>query len=261
MIPIMHSRLLDFIRGGLALGFTLCAGLGVFLLQMATLGLIRRQVASGFMNWYGSIALWIMGVRVHVEGAERLAAHRPCILTWNHVSTMEIGLIPFLMPRNSTVLAKSEFMRYPFLGQGAWALGFVGVKREKKQHAHKAIAKAARNVTNEGISIVIAPEGTRSRDGHLQEFKMGAMHLALATRAPLVSIVIHGAHNIWPRHSWAPSPGDVWVRVLEPVMTEDFTLENLREKGAALEGRYRAASAELSELYPTGVPIPLEGEE
>lgn len=255
MIHAMISSALDFIRGSLALLFTLVAGFGVIVLQAVTLGLMRRRIASWFVNWYGGIALSIMRTRVHVEGREHLKAHCPCILTFNHASTLEVALIPSLMPPNSTVLAKSEFLRYPIIGQASWALGFVGVKREKKEAAHKAIGKAARGVTEEGISIVIAPEGTRSRDGHLLPFKMGAMHLALETRVPIVSIVAHGTHNIWPRHSWSPTPGDVWVRILEPVDTSDFTRENLREKGAELEERYHEAMADLGELHPAGVPI------
>jgi len=255
MIHAMISSAFEFIRGSLALLFTLVAGFGVMVLQLVTLGLMRRPIASWFLNWYGGIALWIMGTRVHVEGRQHLTAYCPCILTFNHASTMEVALIPALMPPNSTVLAKQEFLHYPIIGQASWALGFVGVKRQKKEEAHKAIEKAARSVTERGISIVIAPEGTRSKDGNLQSFKMGAMHLALATGVPIVSIVAHGAHNIWPRHSWSPTPGDVWIRVLEPVETHDFTRENLREKGAELEERYREALSDLGELHPAGVPI------
>ena len=82
-------------------------------------------------------------------------------------------------------------------------------------------------VKEKGLSIWIWPEGTRSLDGKLIPFKKGFVHLALATGLPVVPVIVHGAHKVWPAKTMQFYPGEVKVEVLDPIKTDDWNRETV----------------------------------
>ena len=82
-------------------------------------------------------------------------------------------------------------------------------------------------VKAKGLSIWIWPEGTRSLDGKLIPFKKGFVHLALATGLPVVPVIVHGAHKVWPAKTMQFYPGEVKIEVLDPIKTNDWNRETV----------------------------------
>ncbi|HND32367.1 MAG TPA: 1-acyl-sn-glycerol-3-phosphate acyltransferase, partial [Myxococcota bacterium] len=85
------------------------------------------------------------------------------------------------------------------------------------------------------------PEGTRSRDGKIKDFKKGFAHMALATGLPVVPVVVSGVQRAWRHGSWAIHPTKVRVQVLDPIYPTDWTTENLDEKVKMVHDRMEAA--------------------
>ena len=88
------------------------------------------------------------------------------------------------------------------------------------------------------LTVVIAPEGTRTAVGVLGPFKAGVFHLALESKAPIVPLVIHGAEQLQPRGQYFAHPGTVVARILRPISTQGFREDNLTDQAADLRQRY-----------------------
>ncbi len=124
-------------------------------------------------------------------------------------------------------MAKKELVRVPFFGQAYWLAGHLLIDRGNRTSAIAGMNKTAALVENNGLSIWMWPEGTRSRDGRLGIFKKGFAHLALATKLPIRPIIVHDAHMYWPARSFQMRPGPLRVELLDDIDTNDWTLENL----------------------------------
>ena len=161
----------------------------------------------------------------------------------NHQSHLDIPVLYATLPSPTIrMLGKKELFRIPIWGRGLRAAEFIEVDRSNHARAIKSIEYAARLV-RDGVSIYLAPEGTRSRDGSIGALKKGGFHLALATGAPIVPVAIRGTIDILPRGSRVMKTGqrvDVTIgapisvegRELSALMTEvrDFLVNNV-ERG------------------------------
>ena len=121
-----------------------------------------------------------------------------------------------------------------------WLADVAYVDRTDKVAAREALAPALESLES-GTSLVIAPEGTRSPTPRLLPFKKGAFHLAMQAQVPMVPVVIRNAGEIMPAHSMILTPGTVQVRVLAPVPTAGWSVENLDEQVALVEQLYADA--------------------
>jgi len=135
-------------------------------------------------------------------------------------------------------VVKREALRYPIIGWGIRVLGILPLDRSDLAAAKATLARAAERMQREGLSAIIAPEGARSRSGFLQPFKLGAFHLALQSRAPIVPMIIGNANRLLPVGSFCCVPGTVVVRVLEPVSSSEYRPDNLRTEAAKLMAIY-----------------------
>ena len=117
----------------------------------------------------------------------------------NHQSHLDIPMLYATLPSPTIrMLGKKELFRIPLWGRGLRAAEFIEVDRSNHARAVQSIEHAARLV-RDGVSIYLAPEGTRSRDGRIGKLKKGGFHLALETRAPIVPVAIRGTIDILPR--------------------------------------------------------------
>jgi 1-acyl-sn-glycerol-3-phosphate acyltransferase len=154
------------------------------------------------------IAMAILGIRTVVIGDQYIQRDRAALYTVNHASNVEPPVI-FAVLRELTprlkVVYKAVLRKLPILGRGFDAVGFVPIERENRERATQAIDQAARSV-QAGNSLLMFPEGTRSRTGVLLPFKKGAFVLAIKAQAPVVPTAIFGAARamrpgsplIWP---------------------------------------------------------------
>ncbi|MBA2540375.1 MAG: 1-acyl-sn-glycerol-3-phosphate acyltransferase [Deltaproteobacteria bacterium] len=182
----------------------------------------------------------MLDVKLTATGAERVPSGRSYVYMSNHQSHLDIPMLYATLPSPTIrMLGKTELFQIPLWGRGLRAAEFIEVDRSNHDKAMKSIAHAAKLI-RDGVSIYLAPEGTRSRDGRIGALKKGGFHLALDTGTPIVPVGIQGTIDILPRgsklmHTGVPvkvtigAPIPVEGRELEGLMAEvrDFLIKNV----------------------------------
>lgn len=209
-----------------------------------TLGLFRHRLINVFAPLYGRPLLWLAGIRVQTRGMAHLGTPSGRIVAFNHNSFLEVLLISALNVPRFTWLGKRSFFFLPVLGQGMWLLGGHFIDRGHKRKAHASIQRLGAALRHHRLSAFVAPEGTRSRTGQLQPFKLGLFHMALDTGAPVVPMVIYGVHDLLQPDDWKVSPGTIRVEVHPPIDTSGWTREGLHAEADALHADYARWLAE-----------------
>lgn len=189
----------------------------VLVALLTSKGAQRHERATRLVHWWGRTTLWIFSVRLVIEpsAARELARRRRRVLTFNHSSTLDICLMTALWPPGCVAVVKRELLHIPLMGQAIALLDFLPLDRGNAQVAQASLKAAAERMRHDDLTVMIAPEGTRSPDGSLQAFKLGAFHLAAHAEAPIVPLVLHGVPQIWPRSQWYARPGVVTARILD----------------------------------------------
>ncbi len=190
------------------------------------------------IRFWGRSGLALMGVRLEVHGRERLEGPGPALILFNHVSLLDLWLVTALWPRNGTVLYKREFDRIPILGFAMRVCGMIPIDRRNREEALRTLQEAAERIRRQNCRLIVAPEGTRSRRGGLQDFKMGPFHLAAETGAPVVPLIYRGVEAVLPMGAWIPRPGLVRADVLDPVPTADWKETDLRAQARELRALF-----------------------
>ena len=171
--------------------------------------------------WANSI-LWVSRVKVTVIGTKKLDPERSYIYMPNHQSNADIPLLLGKLPVQFRWLAKAELFKIPIFGRAMRGVGYISIDRSNRKSAFKSLERAARTIRN-GTSVLIFPEGTRSRDGHLLPFKKGGFVLAVDSGVPIVPIIIRGTGDIVPKGHFMIRPAPVTMQILDPVETADYT--------------------------------------
>jgi 1-acyl-sn-glycerol-3-phosphate acyltransferase len=167
--------------------------------------------------------LWIAGIRVRVEGRERLEVRQPYLFFANHLSNLDPPILIPVLPHRVSVFLKRSLMKIPILGYGMRLANFIPVDRDGRVESAKESADTAARVLASGISVLSFVEGTRSRDGRLQVFKKGPFYLAMETGAPVVPVSIHGTESMMKKGSFRIFPGTAHVTFHAPILPRDFT--------------------------------------
>jgi len=180
--------------------------------------------------WAKSI-LFVSRVKVTLQGLHHIDPHATYIYMANHQSMFDILAVLACLPVQFRWLAKAELFDIPVLGYGMVKAGYISIDRTDRRSAHRSLHEAAEKIAS-GVSVVIFPEGTRSPDGKIKQFKGGGFHLAIHSKKPIVPVVISGTHNIMPRGSLCIRPGRITVSINPPIDTSSF---NSRDRKALME--------------------------
>jgi 1-acyl-sn-glycerol-3-phosphate acyltransferase len=166
--------------------------------------------------------LWLCGVRLEVSAPHGFP-EGPAIYASNHESAIDIWTLFRVIPRNGLrFIAKQELFRIPIFGWYLRLARFVPVDRGNRDRAVASLQEAGR-IVRSGTSLIAFPEGTRSRDGHVQPFKKGPFVVAMEAGVPVVPIAISGAVALNPKGPLSVSPGRVRVAVGAPLTPRDFS--------------------------------------
>jgi 1-acyl-sn-glycerol-3-phosphate acyltransferase len=177
--------------------------------------------------WARSL-LRIVGVKVTVEGLDRIQPGGNYVFVSNHISYMDIPVVLGNIPEQFLFLAKEELFKIPMLGTHLKTAGHVQVPREDPRSAIRTLQHTAA-LLHDGRSTLVFPEGGRSETGVLQEFKDGAAFLAIRAQIPVVPLAMLGMRSILPMHSLTFRRGDVTLRIGEPISTEGMTTHQRAE--------------------------------
>jgi 1-acyl-sn-glycerol-3-phosphate acyltransferase len=199
-----------------------------------------------FPRYWGRILCRIVGVQVRVEGFGNIDPEKTYIFAGNHCSQYDIFSFQGYFPHDFRWIAKKELFRIPVFGQAMHRIGYIPIDRSRGRQALKSLDEAAQRIAA-GSSVLIFPEGTRSEDGRLQEFKAGAALLAIKAGVPIVPLGFNGSSEVLPKGRWLPRPGKIVIRIGQPIATGEFKAgdkQRLTETLQAavsdlLEDRYR----------------------
>ncbi|HZS09863.1 MAG TPA: lysophospholipid acyltransferase family protein [Blastocatellia bacterium] len=168
------------------------------------------------------------GMRIHVIGRERLDPQQPYVFVANHQSNLDPPLIFACVGRNPSFLVKKELFRIPVFAQGIRLIDMVPVDRTDRESALASTRLAAERLKG-GRSYAGFPEGTRSADGRVREFKKGLFYMAVGAGVPVVPLVINDTRRVMRKGANYCVPGDVFMEILPPVSTAGYTPENIDE--------------------------------
>ena len=171
--------------------------------------------------WANSI-LWVARAKITVSGAEKLDPNRSYIYMPNHQSNADIPLLLGRLPMQFRWLAKAELFKIPIFGRAMRGVGYISIDRSNRKSAFESLKRAAQTIRN-GTSVLIFPEGTRSRDGNILPFKKGGFVLSVDSGVPIVPIIIRGTREIIPKGHFMIRPAPITMQILDPVETSGYT--------------------------------------
>jgi len=187
-----------------------------------------RRWPSFFQGLWADWLLWANGIPMRLEGMENLKKDQSYILVSNHASTLDIPALISAAPFPVRFLAKKSLLWFPIFGWVLYFSGHILVDRRSAQSALRGLKKAP-SLLKKGISIIVFPEGTRTPDGEMKEFKRGAFLLAQHSKFPVVPVSIIGTYEMLPRHGWCYWPGTIHIGMGEPIPTRDLSHRELKD--------------------------------
>ena len=190
-------------------------------------GLIDRtgNLVLWLARWWSRGVLGSAGVKVRVHSRATFDPKRNYVVMPNHLSSVDIWAIFVAVPVPLRFIAKKQLGQIPLFGWAMRAGRFIFIDRQNATSARRTIDLAADRI-RAGCSVVIFPEGTRSRDGRLGAFKKGGFHLAINSGADVVPVAIRGSREVMPRGSLLIRAGVVDIDIGEPISTEGLSTEN-----------------------------------
>ncbi len=212
-------------------------------LAVGAMNMSQRKGINTTIESIGDLGCRMAGLDVSVRGIEHLEVARPAVICFNHQSNVDMFIISKLVKRDVTAIAKKELASTP-LGPLFKAMGAIFIDRSDKSKALKAFEPAIEALKS-GVSVAIAPEGTRSRTRKLGKFKKGAFHLAMQAGVPIVPIVIKNAHDAMPKGSGLMQATHIEVVVLEAVDTSKWKAETIDDHVAEVRGLYLGVLEQL----------------
>jgi len=178
---------------------------------------------------WGRSILAASRIKVTVTGMSNIDPASPYIYMPNHQSNFDIPVLLGHLRVQFRWLAKMELFKIPIFGRAMRKAGYISIDRNNRESAFKSLAVAANQIKN-GVSVLIFPEGTRSRDGNIQSFKKGGFVVAIDAGVPIVPVVITGTRAIMPKGKFRVYKGHVRMDIQKPIPTSRYT----RETKAAL---------------------------
>ncbi len=209
---------------------------GTYVIILAHISPHSRQITPIMRAWAKTF-LFVTGSRVTVEGLERLDPQASYVFSGNHISSIEIPVMIGFLPVSVRFLAKKELFGVPILGSAMKAIHMVRTDRQAGGMAHRAINDQVARVVAERLSLVIYPEGTRSRDAEMMPFKKGAFKIAIDNGMAMVPVTITGSEKVWPPGSKLIYGGRVHLVVHDPIPTTGMgpaDIEPLRNRVRAI---------------------------
>jgi 1-acyl-sn-glycerol-3-phosphate acyltransferase len=215
--------------------FFLIPSIAIYTIVLGTMSIASSLYERNghFAHWcartWSRLILATTGVRVDVTGLERLEPGRTYVFVSNHQSIYDIPILFWSLPYQLRIIAKESLGKFPFLGWHLRRTGHMLVDRRRPDRAR--IFDWASRLTSDGLSLIVFPEGTRSRDGHVARFKGGSFLLALQAGLPVVPLSIIGSRHVMLKGRLATYPGAVRLVVHDPIDTRELSGLDPKEFG------------------------------
>ena len=228
--------------------FWLIPAISVYTLVLGMLSLVsmlvdrRGRLAHGCARAWSRWILGTTGVRVDARGLDRVERDRSYIFVSNHQSIYDIPVLFASIPAQLRIIAKASLGAFPVIG---WHLRWTGhLLVDRKRAGVTALGQGARMIAR-GDSLIVFPEGTRSRDGRVARFKRGLFLLAIEAGADLVPVAVSGTRHVMLKGRLMTCPGDVSIVVHDPIPTGGLTRDDVTRLAEQAQGVVSATVAEL----------------
>lgn len=225
----------EIIRTGLVYGAFFSAAVSI--LPTWFLNRSRRDAVNLAVTTWGEFGSALAGIRISVTGEAHLWAQRPAVFLFNHQSAIDVLIVAKLLRRDFTAIAKQEIAANPLVAPVFRVADTVFVDRRDTTRAIEALEPVVRTL-RDGLSVAIAPEGTRSAGDRLGPFKKGPFHVAMQAGVPIVPVVIHNATDVLPKGGFFVRPAEVRVDVLPPVDTSNWRADTVDDHVADVRKRF-----------------------
>lgn len=204
--------------GGVLLTLVLAPTVMVIAAVRPTSIWIERCIHLWSRGW-----LALAGSPLDVRGSQHIDPSSSYVVVANHRSNLDIMACFLAIAVPIRYLAKKELFRIPILAPAMRSIGIVEVDRQAPTGIHEMLNREARRLVAAGRSIIIYPEGTRSRDGSMRPFKKGAFTMAVAGELPVLPVTIHGTRRAWKPESALIHGGRITVVIDPPIPTVGMT--------------------------------------
>jgi len=204
---------------------------GLYMLLLAPFALLWTMAAGNsrllfrIARFCIRAAGWMSGVRVEAEGREKILSGQNYVFLSNHQGNFDAPVLYHLIPYDCSALVKKEMMRLPILSLVMKQVQFVPIERQSPKKAQMGIDLGAERLKG-GRSFIAFPEGTRSRNGRLGEFKKGVFIMAIKAQAPVIPVTIQDSRNVQRPGEYKMRPGTIHVVFHDPISTEGMDLED-----------------------------------
>jgi 1-acyl-sn-glycerol-3-phosphate acyltransferase len=237
----MTDKLATFVRAIFLISATLltlfiCMVM-IIIISLLTLGRAQTFIVDTFSVTIGQLVLWYAGVKIKLERTGE-KVNRPAIYISNHSSTLDMFLILVLGVPKVRYVAKYELLYNPLFAVMGILTGQIFIKRQDSARAVATLNRAYDRIRKKGLSLYVAPEGTRQVSGKIGPFKKGAFRMAIDLQYPIVPVHFAGARQLCPGKTLIVRPGAVTIRFYPPIDTSSWTLENLDEHIARIRQDY-----------------------
>jgi putative phosphoserine phosphatase/1-acylglycerol-3-phosphate O-acyltransferase len=211
----------------------------------------RRESQNFSFSLFADTASALIGMDLNVTGEKHLWSHRPAVFIFNHQSKADVIVIAKLLRRDIAGVGKQEIKsETPILGKVLELGGVVFIDRANAKSAIDSMSPLVDAMKNEGKSVVLAPEGTRTVSPRLAPFKKGAFHLAMQAGVPLVPIVIRNAGDVAPKGDFVFRSATVEVQVLPPVDTSAWRVDTINEHVREVRNMFARTLGQPEETAP-----------
>jgi len=192
------------------------------------------------------------GVRVTVDGLDRITPGTTYVFVSNHQSIYDTPVVFASLPYQLRIIAKESLAYFPVLG---WHLRRGGHLFVDRKHPDRAgILKRWRALVSEGLSLIIYAEGTRSADGRVARFKAGSFLLAIEAQLPIVPVAVIGTLAVMPKGRLRTEPADVQLVVHDPIQPPDIEAPTIQD-AKALADRVHAIVAAAVDARQSGIIV------
>ncbi|MFN6202494.1 MAG: lysophospholipid acyltransferase family protein [Acidobacteriota bacterium] len=181
------------------------------------------------------IFVYATGARIKVNGLENADPRQTYLFVANHQSNLDPAILFAWLRHNVGGIAKKELEKIPFFKQGFSVAHIVPIDRQNRERAIESTRRGAAKL-GEGHSLMAFPEGTRSADGRLKDFKKGVFFMALEAGVPIVPIAINDTRLVMPKLGALVIPGRISIDVLPPISTAGYDDDNIQELIARVKG-------------------------
>lgn len=236
------KALVAIVRTIIAMTFFAITVSSLILFSVLTFRRWSLRISGPALRFLGRTVLRILGIKLTLKDPWPFEEDEARVVIINHQSTLDIIWFCAICPNRPSAVGKRELIWIPFINLGWWAFRLFLIDRSNREVAIQTMKAATENTIQYRRSVSLAPEGTRSKDARILPFKKGVFHLAMEGKLPIYPVVMCGAAEAMPKHTFWAYPRPITIRFLPPISTEEWTRETL-------DGEIEAIRAQMVSTY------------